>query len=108
MENSSSFTDIILNLYASLGTYDERKVDSTVVDGLRVSTAYSTDCGYETAICDSRGIYPVERYPDLNSAVVGHSRWVAKAPGLEEITELGWLDLCGPEEVKLVRGEKIN
>jgi hypothetical protein len=84
--------------------FEQRKVDRTEVDGLLVSTVYTPDCGYETAVCDEVGTHPVERYVGRDEAVLGHSRWCLEIVGKKEATKLvdadGWLD---SEVVTLVR-----
>lgn len=74
--------------------YDERVVSplEKLPNGLEVSTAYTYDEGYETAIIDARGIvYPVERYLTKDDSVVGHDRWIEFAKdGIDKtITVLG-------------------
>lgn len=47
--------------------------------------------GYETALfshVDDRW-HPVERYGTRDEAVAGHARWVAAAPTLERIVDIG-------------------
>ncbi|ATW62713.1 hypothetical protein SCBWM1_gp29 [Synechococcus phage S-CBWM1] len=62
------------------GNYDIRKVDRTTLpNGVEVSTCYTNDYGYETALLNTKGdVFPVERYGyDLNDSVhAGHDRWV--------------------------------
>lgn len=84
--------------------YQQRKVDRTEVDGLIISTAYSSDCGYETAIIDVNGTYPVERYDNKLKSEKGHKNWVKKSKKLKTITSLGdadgWFD---KKKIKLNR-----
>jgi len=71
------------------GNYESRKVGrDTAKSGITVSTAYTSDEGYETAILDSKGTYPVERYKDIRMAELGHGKWVVLAETIKEITEL--------------------
>lgn len=72
------------------GTLHERRVNETRVDGLRVSTVYTSDMGYETAILDEKRIVPVERYESKEKAIIGHDEWVKKIVGMKEVTELSW------------------
>lgn len=62
----------------SLPDYDSRKLCRTALDnGLVVSTAWTPDEGYETAIIDINGVHPVERYPEGQAkAYAGHAKWV--------------------------------
>ena len=69
--------------------YAERKIARDNVSGLIVSTAWTDDLGFETAVLDARGTYPVERYTTRALAVAGHATWLAKAPSLSEVVRLG-------------------
>lgn len=87
-----------------IGNYNSRKVDRTDVGGLTISTAFTSDYGYETAVIDKEHTYPVERYSSREDAKIGHDEWVARAPELKEIVELEGLEgLCPPEIRTLVR-----
>lgn len=81
-----------------IGNYDERKTARDLVDGLIVSTAYTTDEGYETAILDLHKTYPVERYDTEEQAVTGHQEWLKKAETMKEAHRLGWLGMDGLAE----------
>lgn len=84
--------------------YDDRKVEGTDVNGLTVSTVYTTDEGYETAIIDLKEIYPVERYENKDDAETGHWKWCEKAKTLSEIVCLeGFGGLVPEKTVTLVR-----
>ena len=72
----------LVTVLSMLGNYEDRMVGRTELDnGLCVSTAYTTDNGYETAILTEEEVYPVERYGfnGKGEAVAGHERWVAFA-----------------------------
>ena len=87
------------------GNYETRKVSRTEIgNGLLVSTAYTSDEGYETAIIDSNGVHPVERYKDLETAQNGHAKWVDFCQdGVEkEITELFWSDFGEGNDKKVI------
>lgn len=58
--------------------YEDRKVARSVVGGYIVSTALTSDEGYETAICAADGAHPVERYANRQSAEIGHSVWIKR------------------------------
>lgn len=76
-----------------VGNYNSRKVaDKIEVNGLIVSTAYSSDEGYETAVIDREGIHPVERYTSKQEAIKGHEKWGKQARTLQKVEKLGWLD----------------
>jgi len=83
--------------------YDIRKVDRTEVTGLIVSTAFTSDMGYETAILDVLGAHPVERYSSREDAEAGHKRWVGQATSLKTVTVLGYFDLQDDERYTLRR-----
>lgn len=87
------------------GTYESRKVARTDIGkGIEVSTAFTSDEGFETAILDSESAYPVERYKTRADAERGHAVWVKKAPHLKSIVMLGGLGgLVRARKVKLVR-----
>ena len=86
--------------------YNSRKIDRTTVNGLVISTCNTSDEGYETAILDSVGTHPVERYASKEDAEEGHKKWVEKATlpvKLTRITKLsGFGDLVPEEVVKLI------
>lgn len=69
----------IMSVFSMIGNYDARKVARDELEnGLIVSTAYTNDYGYETAILNTAGtVYPVERYERaLNEQVkAGHEKW---------------------------------
>ena len=70
--------------------------------GLGVSTALTSDYGFETALLDANGAHPVERYPDERSALAGHDRWVTASKLIERVIQLGWSDE-EREEIELAR-----
>lgn len=86
------------------GNYENRKVDKTLVNGLIVSTVWTTDMGYETALIDKNKVYPVERYADIEEAKKGHLKWVKDAETIEACIELGYGSLIDEKPVKLERG----
>lgn len=71
-----------------INNYEDRKVARTQVKDLIVSTVFSSDEGYETAIIDDN-VYPVERYKTKEEAIKGHEEWCKKAETITEITMLG-------------------
>jgi hypothetical protein len=73
------------------------------IGGLIVSTAATYDMGYETAIVDAEGAYPVERYAAEAEALAGHQKWVERAPGLTTVRRLGYGDLIDEEDIVLQR-----
>ena len=93
----------LMAMMSDAGNYRERKVDRTTVKGLIVSTAYSSDCGYETAIIDTVKVHPVERYSNKNEAIIGHKKWVKKAENLEKVIRLGDADGWLKEEEVILK-----
>lgn len=83
--------------------YEDRKVGNNEVNGLTVSTAYSSDEGYETALGDQEGFHPVQRYETKEEAIVGHYEWMEKAETIEQVLKLGWGDWVEPEMYTLIR-----
>lgn len=93
----------MFNFFNDAFNYEDRKVRRDEINGLVVSTVYTSDEGYETAILDSIGAHPVERYSSKEEAEIGHKNWCIKAETLEKITELGRLNLVKPRELILVK-----
>ena len=86
--------------------YEERKLDRLEREnnnGIGVSTAYTNDMGYETALLDENGVHPVERYPDKNAATIGHLKWIdfAKDPKNKSVKKLGYGSLVDDRMVEL-------
>lgn len=79
-----------------------QQVARTSVGGFVVSTVLSTDRGYETAILDSQGAWPVERYETLEQAEKGHEEWCGKIADLRTVSVLGYGELVRGWEQKLV------
>lgn len=76
--------------------YEERKVcPKETVHGIIVSTALTSDCGYETAVGDKgENFHPVERYDTQEEAFKGHTEWVKRIQdGQRSFTKLGWLGI---------------
>lgn len=85
-----------------MGNYEDRKLGRTEVGKLIVSTAYTPDMGYETAILQKgTGVHPVERYTSKDLAELGHEKWVNDLPNLKEIKELGYYSLAEESIIKL-------
>ena len=88
-----------------IGNYDKRVVGrDTSESGIEVSTAYTSDEGYETALLDQNGVHPVERYGTRTESEQGHKKWLefANTANGKKVTKLGGLgELVGPEEITL-------
>ncbi len=90
------------------GNYEDRKVCEKVKpednDGIGVSTAYTSDEGFETALLDGAKIYPVERYKTQAEAILGHQKWTERSKTLKTVICLGGLNgMVSDEEVTLKR-----
>ena len=101
---------MIFNFFQDVGNYEQRKVGNTMIKGLRVSTCWTSDEGYETAIEDTVNVYPVERYKTKKLAEKGHLKWCEKARTLKKITRLGgWGGLVEDvDNIILVRSENTK
>lgn len=67
---------MLSNFLKDIRNYDQRKisrVECSENNGIGVSTAFTSDEGYETALLDKNGVHSVERYKTRNLAVEGHT-----------------------------------
>lgn len=84
--------------------YENRKLGRKEQHGLIISTCWTDEFGYETAVLDKNGAHPVERYDTEELAQIGHDKWVNKTKTLKYITKLGTPDgLVDDKKVLLVR-----
>ena len=75
-----------------INNYDERKVAKTEVGTCKVSTVYTSDEGYETAIIDAEGeVHPVERYATKELSIIGHEKWCENVKTVRVVNKLGGL-----------------
>lgn len=89
--------------------YQKRKVAKQDANGITVSTCYTSDEGYETALIDEVAVYPVERYKTKEDAEKGHKKWMVKALTATTIKYLGGFKGIIPDsEVELVRPKVDN
>lgn len=73
----NNFFDMALAMLTDANNYEQRKVaDKVTVDKFTISSCYTSDMGYETAICYGDEVYPVERYEDKESCIKGHNKWI--------------------------------
>ena len=85
----SAFSQFCETVSRDHANYESRCIGRDEIDGLDISTAWTTDEGYETAILDVPGVHPVERYADRKAALVGHEKWCDFVRnGGREITKL--------------------
>ncbi len=97
---------MIFDFLKDIDNYETRKVAKDEVSGLEVSTAFTSDEGYETAILDENGAHAVERYASKEEAETGHKKWLEKAKDLSKITVLGGLGgMVGEKIIILKRGK---
>lgn len=94
---------MILDFLKDVGNYSDRKVARDEVDGLTISTAFTSDEGFETAVIDKNGVHPVQRYGNREESIVGHQEWLKKIVGMTDITQLGAWEIVDPKEIKLER-----
>ena len=97
---------MFLNFLKDVNNYEQRKVariEPEVNNGIGVSTADTSDEGYETALLDKNGVHPVEKYKSREDAEIGHEKWVkfANNGNGKEINKLFWSDF-GREPEKLI------
>lgn len=85
-----------------------KKLHRTEVYGLIISTAWTPDCGFETAIIDKNGIYVVERYKNEKESTKGHKKWCEEAKTIKKVKELNFLDVTIEDEVELERDFDVN
>ena len=78
-----------------IDNYQDRKAAKDELEcGLAVSTAFTSDFGYETAILDKKRAIPVERYKRKSLAYKGHKKWIALAKTKPKVvTELEFYNL---------------
>lgn len=86
------------------GNYESRKIDRIDPEdnnGVGVSTCYTSDEGYKTALLDANGAHLVERYETEEDAAKNHKKWIefAKNTDNKEVTRLGWLDDFVEDEI---------
>jgi len=97
----------MFNFLQDIGNYEDRKVGKEEVNNFIISTAYTSDEGYETAIIDENGTHPIERYSDIIKAKEGHQKWIKKAKEIktgDEIIKLGgWSGLVEDKKIKLLK-----
>jgi hypothetical protein len=95
-----------LSFLDDIDDYEIRKVARDEILGLKIDTAFTSDYGYETAIIDKNGTYPVERYIDCQSSIDGHKKWVewCKDKSNIKVISLGGFDgLIKDREIILER-----
>ena len=67
----------MFEFFNDFGNYESRKIARDTSDcGIEVSTCYTSDEGYETALIDANDVHPVERYNNREEAEQGHYKWL--------------------------------
>ena len=105
--------ELFKNIVGMLYDYENRKLDRIECEdngGIGVSTAWTPDEGYETALLTDT-VIPVERYQTMEEAKLGHKKWVeyAKTTDDTSIIRLG-LERLGIKDkiVALIRIKEGN
>lgn len=113
MKDLLKILDVLANEDSIKNSLDERTVgrDNVKNRNLTVSTVYTQDMGYETAIIDDGEVYPVERYKTKELAADGHKKWLNKLEIRDEsgripskafdLKVLGYGSICAPKTVRL-------
>ena len=81
----------MLDFLQDAGNYQSRKVaDKVWIKGIGISTTYTSDEGYETALLDDNGAHPVQRYSNKDESIKGHNQWVSKIKkGVKRVIRVG-------------------
>jgi len=96
----------VMNPQKGLESYEKRCIGRDPVDGVIVSTVFTEDCGYETAVLMRTKVRIVERYASKEEAVKGHAEWMKKIVGKESIMDTGYGLLLEEEEYPVERMTK--
>lgn len=87
--------------------YESRKVKRTDLgNGIEVDTAWTDDFGYETAVIDVNGTFPVERYTNKRNAIKGHNKWARTIKNGSKVPYLGTGDGIIADSEIVVEGRK--
>ena len=105
LELIKKLSKIMKDIVDMSGNYVDRKVGRTRIGNVVVSTCYTKDMGYETALLDTNGVHPVERYEDEAHAVLGHAKWCEKVPDLNQVVKLGHPDLGAENETIIISND---
>ena len=89
----------------SKDTYEQRKVAEKVSEEhgkIGVSTCWTEDEGYETALLDSCGVHPVQRYRTKKLALAGHRRWTQRAKKITTKMKILELNIAGLSPIEYI------
>ena len=96
------FMDCLIGGMMNAGDYEARLVANDTIGDITLDTAYTHDCGYETAIWrGDNDMIICERYPDKIAAIKGHKAWIDKVRGwiaAKEIPSTVWSVQTDDEE----------
>ena len=84
------------------------RVGKVFTDGLAISTSVPADgvAAWETAVAVQGGEWhPVQRYDTLAEAERGHGEWIARAPELDVVTDIGTPGIDEAHQVSLRGGQ---
>ena len=93
---------MVFEFLKDIGNYQDRVIGRDDINGITISTAFTSDEGFETALVDSKGVHPIERYSSKEEAIVGHKKWkekMQKPP--KKIIELGAWGIVPEKEIDL-------
>ena len=106
LNDLSKLINEVMNFENVMGSYDDRKLaEIEETKGLKISTCWTDDMGFETAIIDKVGVHPVERYQSRKEALDGHYKWIDFAKDLSNhfVLKLGYGELIEDKTIKLSR-----
>ena len=106
MEDFLKLISAVVNAEKLVHSYEERCVGRDPVDGVVVSTAFTDDCGYETAILTKTNTRIVERYASREAAVSGHAKWIRGIVGKKTLTDVGYGSSIGKVKYPVERMTK--
>lgn len=90
---------LVSEFFVEEGIDRRGRIGKEYVAGLAISTVVPPDgvAGWETAVAREGGSWhPVQRYETLEEAERGHADWVARAPELDRVMDIG-TPSCGEE-----------
>ena len=105
---STAFLRMLMGtLNAMSQPIEDRRIAFTDLGNFGVSTVLS-ELGFETALGDAGGIWPVERYPTRAEAEKGHLRWVEFARNAKTGTTITMLGFPGCVLNRQVKLKQLN
>ena len=87
-----------------VGNFEQRNVRRTKIGNCTISTVWTSDEGYETAIGDAEDhFHPVERYGSREEAIKGHTKWCKLLPKKRIVNKLGGLAGFVPDKLVIIK-----